>query len=386
MRIALVIEHLDCRRGGAERYIHDFAAFLLGAGHQVQIVAQDAHDPPAGAQLRPTVAGGCPCCAVASRFADAAREALVELRPDVSLATGKALGMGVYQPHGGTVRGSQRQNAALVRSPNLRALKLLWNRVSPKHCAARRLEAEQFAQAGTHFVAVSNMVRRDMQTFYGLPDGRISVVCNGVDLERFHPDRGRARRDEIRRRFGAADETALLVFVAHNFKLKGLRELIAALGRLRTEAARPFHLLVVGRGRAGPYRRLARRAGVADRVTFAGAIENIAEMYGAADAFVHPTWYDPCSLVVLEALAAGLPVLTTRFNGAAELLDGRACGAVLDAPRPVGRLAESLKPLLDPSVRTGMSRAARAVAEEHPQQRNFREMLAVLQRAARSNR
>ena len=410
MRIALVIEHLDRRRGGAEVYVHDFAAWLLRAGHEVAIVTEDAHDPPAGAEVHTAAASGCPLCGCVGDFAEASREALARLGPDVSLATGKALGMSVYQPHGGTVRGSQRQNAALVRSANLRALKLAWNRVSPKHWAARSLEARQFANPRTHFVAVSQMVRRDMRTFYGLPEERITVIYNGVDLERFHPERVRARREETRRRFGVGEGMALFLFVAHNFRLKGLGELIRALGVLRGAAAGgsraaptvrecgawspangrgmtmppAFHLLVAGRGRAGPYRRLARRCGVADRVTFAGATAEVEALYGAADALAHPTWYDPCSLVALEALACGLPVLTTRFNGASELMAGRECGVVLDGPRSVSRLGEGIGQLLDAGSRARMSVAARRVAEEHPQERNFREMLGVLERAART--
>lgn len=376
MKIALAIEHLDHRRGGAETYVHDFAAWLLEQGHAVQIVTQGAHAPPEGAELH-TVAA---CDAEA--FAQAVRRELSRLRPDVSMATGKALGMTVYQPHGGTVRGSQRQNAALRRSDVARGLKLLFNRLSPKHRAARRLEARQFADPRTHFVAISRMVLADMQTFYRLPAERITLVYNGVDLDRFRPDRLREHRSEVRRRLGLDEGATLLLAVAHNFKLKGLGELIAALGRLTGRTPADVRLVVVGRGRQGPYRRQARRLGVAERVIFAGGADDIAPFYGAADAFVHPTWYDPCSLVVLEALAAGLPTLTTRFNGAAELMDGRGAGPVLEAPRPVARLAEALETLLDAGRRADLGRAARAVAEEHPAQRNFREMLDVLTRAA----
>ena len=376
MKIALAIEHLDHRRGGAETYVHDFASWLLAQGHAVQIVTQSAHAPPEGAEVHLVAAGG------PEAFAEAVGRELSRLAPDVSLATGKALGMTVYQPHGGTVRGSQRQNAALRRSDAARAVKLLFNRLSPKHRAARRLEALQFADPRTHFVAISRMVMADMRSFYGLGAERITLVYNGVDVDRFNPERVRAQRDEVRRRLGVADRATLLLATAHNFKLKGIGELIAALERLTGRTEADVRLVVVGRGREGPYRRQVRRLGLGDRVIFAGGAEDMAPFYGAADAFVHPTWYDPCSLVVLEAMAAGLPTLTTRFNGAAELLEGRGAGLVLDAPRPVARLAEGLAALLDADRRAEMSRAARAVAEEHSAERNFCEMLEVLTRAA----
>lgn len=382
MRIALVIEHLDFRRGGAETYIHAFATWLLAEGHAVQIVTQSVHAPPEGAEVH-TVAGGAGPRGMMT-FVAGARRKLAALAPEVSLATGKALGMTVYQGHGGTVRGSERQNVALRGGAGGRTLKRLLNRLSPKRRAARRLEAAQFADPTTHLVAISRMVQRDMQAFYGVPDERITLIYNGVDLGRFRGDRLKEHRQRIRRRHGIADEVALALMVAHNFKLKGLREQLLALGRLTGSAAPRWHLLVAGgtRRRRRPYARLADIMGIADRVTFVGAVDDVAPYYGAADVFVHPTWYDPCSLVVLEALAAGLPTLTTRYNGASELMDGRDAGVVLEAPRPVARLAEGVVALLDPARRDTMSRAARQVAEEHGQEKNFREMLDVLSRAA----
>ena len=382
MNIALAIEHLDHRRGGAETYVHDFARWLLAQGHRVQILARSAHEPPQGSEVHLIQAPGLTRAAQRVGFAQAARARLAEVGADVSMATGCALGADVYQPHGGTVRGSERQNAALRRSDAARVVKLMLDRWSPKRRAARRLESEQFADARTQFVAVSEMVRRDMMAFYRVPAERIALVYNGIDTARFDPERLGATRDEVRRQYGIPGSATVLLMVAHNFKLKGLGETIRALGRLKEESPGDVHLVVAGRGRAGPYRRLARRLGFAGHVTFTGAVADAAPLYGAADAYVQPTWYDPCSLVVLEALASGLPVLTTRFNGASELMDGRGAGVVLDAPRPVARLAEGLRALLAGETRAGMGSAARGVAEEHPQERNFREMLDLLTRAA----
>lgn len=386
MKIALVIEHLDPRRGGAEVYIRDFAAWLLGRRLEVVIVTTDAHEPPPGAEVvlvRPT---GWTRGARMADFARRAAETLRELKPEASLATGKALGMRVYQPHGGTVRGSERQNLALIGCPVTRALKTAFNLVSPKHRAARRLEERQFSDPRTRFVAISEMVRRDMQSFYHIADHRISLIYNGVDLERFNPELHRARREDVRKKFPIESETTLFLFVAHNFKLKGLGELLRAAARLAAGPTGRFHLAVVGRGRVGPYARQARRLGIGHLVTFVPECSNIAAMYAAADAFVHPTWYDPCSLVVLEALASGLPTITTRFNGASEMMADCGAGIVLDSPRPVERLAEAMGRLLNVEIRRGMALAARRVAENYPQERNFQAMLDYLTRAAEEGR
>ena len=382
MRIALVTEHLDHRRGGEQRYTHDFAAWLAGQGHDVVVLTRDAHEPPPGAQVTLVETSGLTQRARTLSFARRVRERLQRLQADVSMATGKALGQRVYQPHGGTVLGSQRQNLLRVRGETARRLKACWNRVSPGHRALRRLDARQFADPMTHFVAVSDMVRRDMRSFYGIAEHRITLIYNGIDVERFHPDHIRTSRADVRRQLLIADTATVFLLVAHNFALKGLGETIEALACLRNGAAPDVHLVVVGRGKSRRYRKLARRLGVDSRVHFAGAASDIAPYYGAADAYVHPTWYDPCSLVVLEALASGLPVLTTRCNGASELMDGRGAGVVLDVPRPVSRLIDGMGELLDPARRESMAREARRVAEEHAQERNFREMLDVLTRAA----
>jgi UDP-glucose:(heptosyl)LPS alpha-1,3-glucosyltransferase len=386
MKIALVIEHLDPRRGGAEVYVRDFAAWLLGRGHEVAILTADAHDPPPGAGLVLLRPAGLTRGARGDDFARRAAATLREIKPDTSLATGKALGMRVYQPHGGTVRGSQRQNLALVGCPVARALKAGFNLVSPKHRAARRLEERQFGDPRTRFVAISEMVRRDMQNFYHIAEHRIALIYNGVDLDRFHPERLRPRREAARKQFPVESGTTLFLFVAHNFKLKGLDELFGAAARLAAGPAGRFHLAVVGRGRVGAYRRLARRKGLGHLVTFVPDCGDIASMYAAADAFVHPTWYDPCSLVVLEALASGLPTITTRFNGASEMMADSGAGIVLESPRPVERLAEVMGRLLNVETRRGMSLAARRVAENYPQERNFQAMLDCLTRAAEEGR
>lgn len=389
MRIALLIEHLDHRRGGAETWIHQFSAYLAARGHDVTIVTQDdAHDPPAGVAICAVQPRGLTRGARDRDFGRLCIEALAELRPDVSMATGKALGADVYQPHGGTVRGSQRQNIALLGSYNARALKMLFNRLSPKHRDALALEAKQYGDGGgdanRRYIAISRMVQRDMRTFYRVSPDQVRLIYNGVDLARFSPERLAALRDESRARFGLAAGDQALLFVAHNFKLKGLGELIAAVGLLIKNGRWPTsaRLLVVGRGRAGRYRRQAERVDAAQAVRFIGPVSPVDAAYAAADAFVHPTWYDPCSLVALEALAAGLPVLTTRFNGVSELMEGREAGVLLDSPRPVRRLAEGLEALLDGASRGTMSAAARGVAEEYPLEENFRHTLEYLEQVA----
>jgi len=118
--------------------------------------------------------------------------------------------------------------------------------------------------------------------------------------------------------------------------------------------------------------------GIAAQTTFLGSIDDVVPYYAAADIYVQPTFYDPCSLVVLEALSAGLPVVTTRWNGAGELITNNLEGHVLDQPDDADALASTLVPLvLSESRREAMGRAARQLALAHTLERNCQEIVGV---------
>jgi UDP-glucose:(heptosyl)LPS alpha-1,3-glucosyltransferase len=148
----------------------------------------------------------------------------------------------------------------------------------------------------------------------------------------------------------------------------------------------PFRLLVVGSPRTAAYERLARRLGIGQRVCFAGHCADMRNGYFAADFLVHPTFYDPCSLVALEALACGLPVITTRCNGAAELLSPPREGYVIANPHEHGRLAWAMTQLLDPVRRAGCAQAARRAAATWTFEEHYRQLLQVFAEAAARKR
>ena len=149
------------------------------------------------------------------------------------------------------------------------------------------------------------MVKRDIIDYYAYPADRISVVFNSVDLDRFHPRMREVYRAEKRAELGVGEDVILLLFAGNNFRLKGIETLIRALALLTAHFPDlDFRLLVAGRGRPGRYRRLMRKLGIADRVMFTGPLPSMEHYYAAADIYVHPTFYDSCSLTVLEALAS----------------------------------------------------------------------------------
>ncbi len=162
------------------------------------------------------------------------------------------------------------------------------------------------------FVAVSSRVATELQQIYSVPASRISVISNGIDLQRF--SRSAESRTAIRRLFNIPLDAKLLLFVGHEFERKGLAHIIGALDRLGYDT----WLLVVGSDNPAPYRKLSSGAG--KRVIFAGARSDLPQIYSAADAFVLPTAYETFSLVCMEAMACSLPVFATAAGGIEEYL------------------------------------------------------------------
>ena len=231
--------------------------------------------------------------------------------------------------------------------------------VSPRWQQQERVTWRQYADHRRLVIALSKLVARDLERTHGWPMERSRLIYNGVDLKRYSPDNRHEHRAAVRERLRIRDDELAVLFVAHNFALKGLPTLLQAVGNLRQSGC-AVRLLAVGSGRAAKYARWATQTGAAEGVDFLGAVADTAPLYAAADVFALPTWYDSCSLVVLEALSAGLPVITTSHNGASEImLDGRA-GFVLEDPGDWETLAAHLRVLVDPAPRFRMGVAAQA--------------------------
>jgi UDP-glucose:(heptosyl)LPS alpha-1,3-glucosyltransferase len=219
-------------------------------------------------------------------------------------------------------------------------------------------------------------VADDFVRWHDVSRRQIRVVYNGVDTDRFSPQRCEPYRQPTRQALGLEPSQPLALIVAHHFRLKGVPVLLAAVARLAAEGL-PVQLAVVGGKRLAGWRRRAARLGLARTVRFLGPIDDPLPYYAAADLYVHPTIYDACSLVVLEAAACGLPVVTSRCNGAAELFQDGVDARLLDEPADVGELAAAIRGLLDEPSRQRMGAAARQTASAHSFERNVEQILEV---------
>lgn len=234
---------------------------------------------------------------------------------------------------------------------------------SPYHrymlAAERRMYASERLR---RVICISRMVQTEIHERFGLPRERLPIVYNAIDPGVFNPGLAIHRQD-IRSRCGIAPDACVFLLVGSEYSRKGVGRALEALASV----PEPAHLLVVGRDRhPARYVALARRLGVTQRVTFAGPQTDPRPFYGAADAFVLPSLYDALSNAVLEALACGLPVVTSDRCGAGELVKAHDAGVVCGA-RDIGALAAAMTTLLSAPARSRASgNALAAVAELTP--------------------
>ncbi|MBW4646440.1 MAG: glycosyltransferase family 4 protein [Goleter apudmare HA4340-LM2] len=214
-------------------------------------------------------------------------------------------------------------------------------------------EKQAFQQAQV-VVAVSEKVAQELVNI-GVPRSRIQVIVNGVDLEEFTP--GVSDRQIL----GLPKEVTLALFAGDiRTTRKNLDTVLHALVQVPD-----LHLAVVGDTEGSPFPQLAASLGLSERVHFMGYRRDIAEIMRSADLFVFPSRYEACTLVLLEALASGLPVITATATGGAELVTPE-CGIVLPDSDDADALATALTALVNqPTLMQQMGQAARAVAEQH---------------------
>ncbi|OGP94970.1 MAG: hypothetical protein A2Z19_00235 [Deltaproteobacteria bacterium RBG_16_54_18] len=372
MKIALGIREFLPEKGGAERYCYDLMHFLAGKGIEVHIYSSAFPQKDSGLFFHQVPVIPRPKSLHVLSFAINCRRMMREERFDVIMGIGDTVHADLLQPHGGVHWKWFWRGLEGYRKPFPWIFKFMGRALSPKQWAKGFIEDAPYAKA-KKVIAISEMVHRDISDYYGIPEDRMVTIYNGVDIERFHP-RNRKYREETRGRYGLTPHDFVLLFVSHNFRLKGLRYLIQAFSLVRAKKNN-VKLLIVGRDRKAPYHRLATRLDCADDVFFAGGVRDLERYYASADILVHPTFYDPCSLVVLEALASGLPVITTRRNGAGWIIHEGKEGFALDDPRDVKTMTEKIIYFSQADILKQASVAARRLAEQYSHERCYQEML-----------
>ena len=367
MKLALVRQKYT-PYGGAERFMARAVSALRESGTDVTVVAREWQgDQPGRDFIRcnPFYLGRTWRDA---GFAGAVQKFIATGEFDLVQSHERIAGCQIYRAGDG-VHATWLELRGRVQPPLAR----LATRAQLWHRYTLAAEAAMFHHSDLKAVICnSRMVRDDIAARFGVADEKLHVIHNGVDIESFHPDLCRVHRQRIRSELGIPLHAPLALFVGSGFERKGLPQLLEAFVRL---PRRDAHLVVVGRDRQSEsLRRSAQRSGIGARVHFVGGQTDVRPFYGAADVFALPTLYDPFPNAALEAMACGLPVVTSTTSGAAELIRDAENGFVIDALN-IDALARTLEAAIDAREKMGV--AARATAQALPIKATAEKLLAL---------
>ena len=389
MRLALTLQRVDPSKGGAETYVADLCGRLIVAGHDVDLYASRWREgvlPREVRTIKVEPRGWTKLTKIWNFAVDSEAMRRAANRYDCTVGFINTWGDDVLIPQGGVHAASRHANAKRFAAGWRRNLYMLSKQLNPKQLLLyRAIERRQYdPRRSTRFVAVSTMVQGHLHRFLNVAPERVRVIPNAIDADRLKVADPVIVRRAFRAEHGLKPDDLTALFVGHNFWLKGLKPLLEAL-KLRSDRSpgiRPIHLLVCGGGNLAPFRRMVEDLGLASVVKLFGFQADIRPCFHAADFFALPTYYDPCSLVVFEALACGLPVITTGCNGAGELITPGREGLVVEHPEMIDRLADALDTMIDDDARARMARAAISLGREQSFDRHVSRLVELFREVA----
>jgi UDP-glucose:(heptosyl)LPS alpha-1,3-glucosyltransferase len=376
MRLAFTYRRL-AREGGTEADLYRTVAELAARRHEVHVFCGEIRcAPPRGVHVHRVRTVHAGRVARLLSFAWLAPRAVARSgRWDVVAGFGRTVRQDLVRCGGGTHRAyleTMRRSGARRRGLGL------------YHRAILALEAAQYRPGNfRRALAVSSRVRDEIVLGYGVAGDRVRVVYNGVDLARFHP---RARAEigpAVRQHLGLPAGEPVVLSVGSGFRRKGVDTLL----RLWSDGPpADAHLVIVGGDeRLGAYQRAAGAPALRHRVHVVGPQSAVEDFYAAADAVVVASLQEAFGNVVLESLAAGLPVVTSSRVGAAELLTGSLQDLVVDDPLDGAALRARLELALGPRG-DELAAAARSLAERRPWAAHVADLEALLEETARAAR
>jgi UDP-glucose:(heptosyl)LPS alpha-1,3-glucosyltransferase len=351
--------------GGAEAYLKRLARGVTKAGHDLQLVStNDWPDVEWPFGLITHVRSKSPI-----GFASELERIRTEFRCDVLFSLERIWRCDIYRAGDGVHRAwlDRRQKFELPLKRFVRSL-------GSKHQDLLRLEQSLFSGGNAvRVIAASQMVKDEIINLYRYSADKIDIVRNGVPLEkfRFDPELREKSREELNLR---PDQTALL-FAGSGWERKGLLFAIEAAALC---GDRKMRLLVAGRGNTRLYKTKSLRFWREEPVQFLGEVADMLRVYAAADILILPTIYDAFSNACLEALACGLPVITTRSNGFSEIIENGVHGSIVDHPGDLLALRDAIRLWSDPSRRAAARSTNTQLAAQFDISRNIDETLAVL--------
>ncbi len=352
MKITIVRRRCGLNLGGAEGYCANVAFRFKERGHDVRIVA-DESSVNGVSFVRARVAGRGSILKNLSFFMES-QLALNRLAPSCVYGLSRVRGadfLRISDPlHAAWLELGYRDNLilAILRRFSLRHSLLLW-------------QERQAIRSCGYLITNSRLVKRQLKHYYNVRPEYVFVVYTGVDHDRFRPCSKR-QIQRIRRALEIGQQDVVILFAGLDYRRKGLTCLLEAVSKL----GKSVKIIVAGIDKTKELELLGSKLGILDRIRWIGFRHDMERVYAAADIFCLPTSYDPFANSVLEAMACGTPVVTTRLNGAAEAVGPVDESLLIDRPDP-GKLANALRYFLD--LAPGEKEGLREAMVEHS--RNF---------------
>ncbi len=345
--------------GGAERYLAQLIERLCNQGHEVHVFAHrwDSNEAPARERAPvfhrvPVIKG--PSFLEALSFAFFSKKLLQGETFDIIHSFERTLYQDIYRAGDGCHREWLIQRRKM--DPWIKK-STYW--MNPLHRTLLFLEKRLFQSSRLKkIISNSQRGKEEIIRHYGVPGGKIDVIYNGVDLERFHPRNVALFRKPLRKELKIPLETLVVLFLGSGFRRKGLDPLIASFPRIKKEIPHAV-LIVAGKDGIYRYREMAKSLGVERNILFLGPTQRARELYATSDLFALPTIYDPFSNACLEAMATGIPVLTTRTNGIAELILDQQNGFLIQDPMDPGEISEKVLAFFASPEKTSLREKAR---------------------------
>ncbi|MFZ0034081.1 MAG: glycosyltransferase family 4 protein [Sedimentisphaerales bacterium] len=365
-KIALIIERIDIALGGAERSVFELAAAISALGLKVDILAAKGQTNAKNIHI---LCQNIPGKRTShSTFAKVLKKHLSENHYDIIHSVLPFDFADVYQPRAGCCAESILCNAASYQNKFVESYKRITAFANFRRTILLRAERRLCKDSnGPVIAALSKYIAEQFKKHYGTGDDRIVVIPNGVKINK-RIDTGQADklRSQILAKLGLkeADNPVFFLFAANNFRLKGLASLIKAMQLVsrNNNMERKAYLIVAGNGRVRKYRRLAKKLNVHKKIVFLGPVRHIQNALSIIDVAVLPTFYDPSSRYILEAIAADKPVITTKFNGAADLFVNNRHGKVIDSAENIPALAQAINYFTDTN---NIQKTSQAIVEDN---------------------
>jgi len=379
-KIAFALENFSRYAGGAESYAVSLATFLIKSGWEVHFFGEAWDGEPEAAIFHKiTIPKYLPAWLKLVLFALYHKRAVKKQNFDVILGFGNTLYMNVYQSHGGVHWLSTKRRIYSEKSEIKRAIKRLVVLLSLKQWTRAWIESAPFRlYPRPRIVAISQMIKKDMSSFFRVNAAEINVVYNGVDTSRYNRNLRHDHKGPLRRQLGIREDEVIFLFVSYDLKKKGIEMIVEAVSQLKQMGNTNFKVMVVG---GLPYKAVSRQIkalNIEDKILFTGPVRSTEAYYANSDVFVLPTYYDACSLVVIEAMASGLPPITTTSNGASGIITDGKDGYIISHPPRSLDLAKKMQLLLNDEKRQQMSREALCTGRQYSAEKNHQEMIRIL--------